>query len=112
MNQENKVVKVRLEKNKSSDYMVFEFDKEIAVCLNEENGQNELKDVFSILLEELIQAPIEFKYTENKEYKVLLYIDVCKEYLKDLNREISNVRKNMPERLNKVELKEDKTGIL
>ena len=32
------------------------------------------------------------------------YIDVCQEYLKDLNREISNVRKNMPERLSKISL--------
>ena len=28
-----------------------------------------------------------------------LYIDVCKEYIKDLNKEITNVRKNMPEKL-------------
>ena len=28
-----------------------------------------------------------------------LYIDVCKEYIKDLNKEIASVRKNMPEKL-------------
>ena len=36
---------------------------------------------------------------EKPEYKTGLYIDVCKEYIKDLNKEITNVRKNMPEKL-------------
>lgn len=104
MNQENKTINVYLEKREKSDFMVFEFDKELAVCLNEENGQSELKNVFSILLTELIKNPIKLEYKENKDYKVVLYIDVCKEYLKDLNREISNVRKNMPERLSNISL--------
>lgn len=104
MNQENKTVNVHLEKREKSDFMVFEFDEELAVCLNEENGQSELKNVFSVILTELIKNPIKLEYRENKDYMVGLYIDVCQEYLKDLNREISNVRKNMPERLSKISL--------
>ena len=49
MNQENKTVNVHLEKREKSDFMVFEFDEELAVCLNEENGQSELKNVFSVI---------------------------------------------------------------
>lgn len=105
MNQENKMINVHLERCDNNDYMVFEFEEKIAVCLNEKSGQSELKTVFSILLTQLIQQPVKLEYQENKEYKVGLYIDVCQEYLKDLNREIANVRKNMPESLNKVELK-------
>lgn len=107
MNQEDKVINVHLENRDKKDYMIFEFEEEIVVCLNEESGQNELKNVFSALLTELIQNPVKLEYIENREYKIVLYIDVCQEYIKDLNREISNVRKNMPERLNKLELKRD-----
>ena len=38
-------------------------------------------------------------HLEKRENKTGLYIDVCKEYIKDLNKEITNVRKNMPEKL-------------
>jgi len=107
MNQENMIINVHLEKRDNKDYMIFEFEEEIVVCLNEESGQSELKTVFSVLLTKLIQNPVKLEYIENKGYKVVLYIDVCQEYVKDLNREISNVRKNMPERLNKVELKRE-----
>lgn len=41
----------------------------------------------------------ELQFLEKPEYKTGLYIDVCKEYIKDLNKEITNVRKNMPEKL-------------
>jgi len=107
MNQADKIINVHLEKRDKKDYMIFEFHEEIVVCLNEESGQSELKTVFSVLLTELIQNSVKLEYIENKEYKVGLYIDVCQEYVKDLNREISNVRKNMPESLNKIELKRE-----
>ncbi|MEG1312870.1 MAG: hypothetical protein RSD40_00995 [Bacilli bacterium] len=103
MNQESKIINVKLEKRDQKDYMIFKFEKETIVCLNEESGQSELKSVFSVLLTELIKNPLE--YIDNKEYKVGLYIDVCKEYIKDLNKEIVRVRKNMPDRLNKINIK-------
>ncbi len=107
MNQEDKIVNVRLEKREKNDYMIFEFEEEIVVSLNEESGQSELKTLFSVLLTELMQKTVKLEYIENNDYKVGLYIDVCQEYIKDLNREISNVRKNIPERLKKVELKRE-----
>ncbi|MBU3135807.1 hypothetical protein KPL39_05965 [Clostridium gasigenes] len=107
MNQESKIINVKLDKRDKKDYMIFEFEEEIIVCLNEESGQSELKSVFSVLLTELIKNPVELEYIENKEYKVGLYIDVCKEYIIDLNREILRVRNNMPDRLNKINLKRE-----
>lgn len=107
MNQENKIIKVHLEKKETQDYMIFEFEENIDVCLNQESGQNEMKAVFSLLLTELIQNPIELEYVENKDYKVGLYIDVCQQYIKDLNKEISKVLKKIPERLKKIELKRE-----
>ena len=58
-----------------------------------------LKNIFVKLLNEITKCSVELQFLEKPEYKTGLYIDVCKEYIKDLNKEIANVRKNMPEKL-------------
>ena len=99
MNQEEKTIKVHLEKREKEDYLVFEFEAPKDVCLNKETSQNDLRIVFANLLTELINTPIKLEFEDRADYKTGLYIDVCKEYIKDLNREIINVRKNIPEKL-------------
>lgn len=112
MNQVDKIINVHLEKRDKKDCMIFEFGEDIVVCLNEQTGQNELKAVFSSLLAELSYNSVKLEYIENTEYKVGLYIDVCQEYIKDLNREIVIVMKNIPDRFNKIELKSEQSGVL
>ena len=99
MNQESKVINVHLEKRENKDYLVFGFEEVAEVCLNDDESQNNLKNIFVKLLTEITKYPIELQFLEKPEYKTGLYIDVCKEYIKDLNKEITNVRKNMPEKL-------------
>lgn len=99
MNQEEKIIKVHLETRNKIDLMVFNFDEEKAVSMNDENCQTELKSVFSVLLKELIMYPIKLQFEEKSEFKKPLYIDVCTEYIKELNREINTVRKAIPEKL-------------
>ena len=99
MNQESKVINVHLEKRENKDYLVFGFEEVAEVCLNDDESQNNLKSIFVKLLTEITKYPIELQFLEKPEYKTGLYIDVCKEYIKDLNKEITNVRKNMPEKL-------------
>lgn len=99
MNQESKVINVHLEKRENKDYLVFGFEEVAEVCLNDDESQNNLKSIFVKLLTEITKYPVELQFLENPEYKTGLYIDVCKEYIKDLNKEITNVRKNMPEKL-------------
>lgn len=99
MNQVSKVINVFLRKENERDYLVFDFEDEITVCLNDDNCQSDLKKVFSKLLERLMDEKIELKFKDTPEYKTGLYIEVCEEYIKDLNREISTVCKNIPERL-------------
>ena len=99
MNQESKVINVHLEKRENKDYLVFGFEEAAEVCLNDDESQNNLKSIFVKLLTEITKYPIELQFLEKPEYKTGLYIDVCKEYIKDLNKEIANVRKNMPEKL-------------
>lgn len=99
MNQEEKLIKVYLEEREKKDYLVFDFDEKKAVCLNSEQSQNELKAVFTVLLSELINHSITLEFENRPDYRAGLYIDVYKEYVKDLNREIENVRKQIPEKL-------------
>lgn len=99
MNQENKLINVHLEKRKNKDYLVFGFEEVAEVCLNDDESQNNLKNIFVKLLNEITKCSVELQFLEKPEYKTGLYIDVCKEYIKDLNKEIANVRKNMPEKL-------------
>ncbi len=99
MSQEKKVINVALAKRNEIDQMIFKFENECNVNLNDESGQNDLKIVFSQLLKELIDGPIELKYIEDDIYDVNLYKDVCKEYIKDLNREVEEIRNLIPEKL-------------
>ena len=99
MNQENKVINVHLEKKENKDYLVFEFEEVVEVCLNNDESQNDLKTVFVKLLSEVVKGSIQLKFMERPEYKTGLYIDVCKEYIKDLNKEIESVIKNIPKEL-------------
>ncbi len=99
MNQECIKINVKVDKIDEIDYMVFELDGNMNVNLNDECGQNDLKKVFSILLNKLIKNDIELIYLENEDYNVNLYKDVCREYVKDLNKEIINVKKLIPSEL-------------
>lgn len=99
MNQEEKIIKIHLETRAKLDYMIFNLDDEIAICMNNDESQNDLRILFTKLLEMLFTQNINLEYEEKSEFKKLLYIDVCKEYIKELNREISNVKKNKPENL-------------
>lgn len=99
MNQEIKVINVHLEKKDMKDFLIFEFDDAMGVCLNNEDSQNDLKKVFVKILQELIESPIKLNFVDKSEYNTGLYIDVCKEYIKDLNKEIESTRKNIPEKL-------------
>ena len=38
-------------------------------------------------------------FQDNPDYKTGLYIDVCKEYINDLNTELSQVREKIPKEL-------------
>ena len=83
MNQESKAINVHLEKRENKDYLVFGFEEVAEVCLNDDESQNNLKSIFVKLLTEITKYPVELQFLENPEYKTGLYIDVCKEYIKD-----------------------------
>ena len=92
MNQE--VIEIILKStNPDIDLLVFQIDdKEMSVNLNASDCQASLKLIFSELLNKLINVDIELKLIVDEGYNRQMYIEVCKEYIKDLNRELNECK--------------------
>ncbi|MDD2502756.1 MAG: hypothetical protein PHP79_01655 [Clostridia bacterium] len=67
-------------------------DKPLDVNLNSAECQNSLKDVFAALLKLLIYSDINLELLVGDEYKRVMYVEVCTEYINDLNRELADVK--------------------
>lgn len=100
MNQEVRIIEVELKKKDDKDILDFKIGEGYTVDLNSDNSQNELKNVFSALLGELLNGKIQLELKYLDTYKSGLYIDVCKEYIKQLNKEISSVFEKIPSKNN------------
>lgn len=91
MNQE--IIKVELlEKDLNTDILRFHVEEEpLEVNLNSAKCQGQLKDVFAVLLQKIISSDIKLELSVNDEYNRCMYIEVCKEYINDLNRELADI---------------------
>lgn len=91
------VFNVELKEFEGEDCLVFEFpeDRTCVVNLNDSSGNQALKDAFSNILELLVSTDIELRLSIQNGYKRGLYIEVCKEYIEDLNREIRETREEI-----------------
>lgn len=91
MNQE--IIKATLLEQDEADILCFEIEEEhLDVNLNSSECQNALKKLFTLILEEAIYGSIEIKLEIQEGYSRGMYIEVCKEYIKDLNRELKEVK--------------------
>ena len=97
MNRESKMISVTLRKVNEKDVLVFVLDESFTVNLNSEESQNELKNIFSQLLRMMLVYDIKLKLNIAEGYKEGLFIDVCTEYISELNREIAIVYPKMKE---------------
>lgn len=99
-----RVIDVKLTAMSDVDVLIFGLDEErpeaYAVSLNSPTSQNELKAVFSKLLELMLVEDIQLQLSIESGYSKGLYKDVCKEYIEDLNRELIQVKTNMKKELN------------
>lgn len=86
MNQDN-IINVELKKEEDVDILEFQFDNPVKINLNSSNNKD-LKEIFEILLKELIKKKFELKLNVQENYKTELYKDVCNEYINALNDEI------------------------
>lgn len=81
-----------LEKDAETDILRFEIDSiAVDVNLNSDNCQNSLKEVFSLILNKAIDSDIEVKFNVADGYSRVMYMEVCSEYIKDINRELLEV---------------------
>lgn len=86
MNQDN-IINVELKKEEDIDILEFQFDNPVKINLNSSNNKD-LKEMFEILLKELIKKKFFLKLKIQDNYKIELYKDVCNEYINALNEEI------------------------
>lgn len=86
MNQDN-IIYVELKKENELDILEFQFENPVKINLNNSNNRD-LKEMFEVLLKELIKKKFTLKLNVSNDYKTGLYIDVCNEYIYALNEEI------------------------
>lgn len=96
MNQE--MINVSLTTIEDMDVLLFDIDgngQPIRVNLNSTEGQQDLKGVFSALLKRLYSSDIKLQLRIEPTYRKGLYIEVCQEYVNDLNKELKDVREEI-----------------
>jgi hypothetical protein len=99
MSQETKTIDVDLVFHEEEDLLVFHLSEDFIVDLNSEDSSHSLKTVFSALLQDMLVQPIELKLNMPSEDNGKgLYIEVCTEYIRELNREIRNVYSTIPKK--------------
>lgn len=100
MNQ--KVIDVLLTVVNEEDVLAFKVeDKNMLVNLNSPTCQGDLKNLFSNLLNLLIEDDIELVLAIDNDYSRQMYIEVCEEYIKDLNRELNECKSELRKQVSK-----------
>lgn len=96
------IVKVELKEIGTEDVMVFKMDEEqteFVIEMNNSRSQIKMKEVFTRLLELLLESDVTLKLSIAEGYSKGLYKEVCTEYIKDLNRELTQVKDSIRETL-------------
>lgn len=91
-----RIIDVHLTVSADVDVLVFALDSEhpddYMVNLSSSTSQNELKKVFSKLLQILMEEDITLRLTVAAGYGKVLQKEVCQAYIEDLNRELLQVK--------------------
>ena len=95
MNLETIIVELK-SKSENDDILCFIIDNKCyEINLNDASCQNSLKMVFSKLLDKTIDNDVEFDFRVEDGFTREMYIEICDEYLKDLERELSEVKEKI-----------------
>lgn len=87
---------VLLAVDEDTDLLQFKFEENpLDVNLNSPLCQNELKGVFVRLLQMLIENDVHIEFNHADDYGRGMYIEVCEEYIKDLNRELASTKEKI-----------------
>lgn len=105
MNQITLNVKLFAE-GEDEDILAFCFEEgEGRINLNSDACQAQMKEVFSKLVWLSINNDVELSLVIEKGYARGLYKDVCQEYVRELQREMNNVREKIRKEFNRSEEK-------
>ena len=75
-----------------NDILRFSIEGEnLDINLNKSDCQNAMKSMFSVLLKKAVHTNLSLKFSAAPGYTRGMYIEVCEEYIKDLNRELCEV---------------------
>lgn len=64
----------------------------VEIPLTEDGGISKIKEMFNVLLNELIKDDVQVIFKKTPAYKNTLYENVCEEYVADLSTELANAR--------------------
>lgn len=93
----NVVIDAILKKIGDQDLLVFMMEKEHKIQLNSSDCQQSIKELFSDILTLMLRKAVTINLRVQDSYSNTLMIDVCKAYVKDLNKEIAQISKTLPE---------------
>lgn len=88
MNQDKIIVE--LKKEKKDDVLEFQFENKILINFVKSDN-NDIKEVFKTVLEELTKNIFKFELKINDDYDVELYKEVATTYINELNNEIDQL---------------------
>lgn len=88
MNQDKVIVELRKEKN--DDVLEFQFKNKVLINFIKSDN-NDIKEVFKTILEELTKNIFSFELKINENYDVDLYKEVATTYIAELNDEIDQL---------------------
>lgn len=94
------LIDVKLSVKNEEDILIFKFEKPIEVHLNKKEGLGHLKKVFENILELLTENKVKLIYDENSDNPTVMYQEIVKDYLDDLNKELYNCYENVRDSIN------------
>lgn len=95
---ENRIVTL-MEQN-GCDVLKFKINDQEIIDINiNSKDQTELRKLFYSIIQECMRMPFEFELNVEDGYKKNLYIEVSREYIKQLNGELKKIIEEIPDKL-------------
>ena len=95
----SQTIDVLLTATGDADTLVFDLDKEnpdkYLINLNGDSNQDDIKEVFFLFFQLLVDDDVTLNYIVSDGYSKKLFIEVCQEYVEELNKELVSVREEI-----------------
>lgn len=77
------------------DVMRFMFEQPMDVSLTGTNGTKDLKELFARLMGLILKDDVQVTFEKTSGYENQMYVDVCSEYVRALNKELTEAREKV-----------------